>query len=181
MMKLIAVTSPHFIEHEAERIERLLECEGFWAVHLRKPKASRADCVRLLDRLPESCVRRIVVNAHFALIHDYPLIGIHLNRRNPALPPGYAGQRSCSCHTLAEVSQWKPEMDYVFLSPIFDSISKSGYHSAFTLEVLQQAAAHNIIDEKVVALGGVTPDKVKWLRQIGFGGAAMLGAVWGEK
>lgn len=72
-------------------------------------------------------------------------------------------------------------MDYVFLSPIFDSISKSGYHSAFTLEVLQQAAAHNIIDEKVVALGGVTPDKVKWLRQIGFGGAAMLGAVWGEK
>ncbi len=141
MMKLIAVTSPRFIEHEAECIERLLEREGFWAVHLRKPGASRTNCALLLDRLPESCVRRIVTHDHFDLIYDYPLKGIHLNRRNPASPPGYLGQRSCSCHTLAEVSQWKAEMDYVFLSPIFDSISKSGYHSAFTLEVLQQAAA----------------------------------------
>lgn len=181
MMKLIAVTPSGFMEHEAERIVSLLEREGFWAVHLRKPGASRADCERLLDRLPESCMRRIVVHDHFDLCHAYPLMGIHLNRRNPALPPGYAGQRSCSCHTLAQVSQKKPGMDYVFLSPIFDSISKSNYPSAFSRDALQQAAACGIIDEKVVALGGVTIDKIEWLRQMGFGGAAMLGAVWGSR
>jgi thiamine-phosphate pyrophosphorylase len=98
-------------------------------------------------------VRRIVVNDHFDLIHDYPLMGIPPQPPQPRIASRLCGAASCSCHTLAEVSQWKPEMDYVFLSPIFDSISKSGYHSAFTLEVLQQAAAHNIIDEKVVALG----------------------------
>lgn len=178
MMKLIAVTPSGFMEHEAERIVSLLEREGFWAVHLRKPGASRADCVQLLDRLPESCVRRIVVHDHFDLCHDYPLMGIHLNCRNPALPPGYAGQRSCSCHTLAEVSLWKPEMDYVFLSPVFDSISKLNYHSAFSREMLQQAADSGMIDAKVIALGGITTAKLGYLRALHFGGAAMLGALW---
>ncbi len=179
MMKLIAVTSPDFLDGEVERIVSLLEHEGFWAVHLRKPGASQAQYVHMLDLLPESCIRRVVVHDHFELCRDYPLMGIHLNSRNPTLPLGYVGQRSCSCHTLEEVSLKKPMVDYLFLSPIFDSISKSGYLSVFSQETLQRAAACGVIDRKVVALGGVTADKVEWLHQLGFGGAAMMGALWG--
>lgn len=65
----------------------------------------------------------------------------------------------------------------MFLSPIFDSVSKQGYTSAFTDNVLKQASKDGIIDNKVVALGGVTPDKINYLRQLNFGGAAMLGCV----
>lgn len=65
----------------------------------------------------------------------------------------------------------------MFLSPIFDSISKHGYGSAFSHETLRKAAAEGIIDEKVVALGGVTPENAGWLEKLGFGGAAMLGCV----
>ena len=69
-------------------------------------------------------------------------------------------------------------MDYVFLSPIFDSISKRGYRSQFSLTELQKAAAEGIIDSKVVALGGITKDKLPLLQSLHFGGAAMLGAIW---
>ena len=76
-----------------------------------------------------------------------------------------------SCHSLEEVCQYKNHMDYVFLSPVFDSISKQGYRAAFSIETLEQA--RGIIDEKVFALGGVTLDKITILEQLHFGGIAV--------
>ena len=49
--------------------------------------------------------------------------------------------------------------------------------SAFREETLAKAAAEGIIDGKVIALGGVTPERIDRLRAIGFGGAAMLGHI----
>lgn len=72
----------------------------------------------------------------------------------------------------------KPQRAYVFLSPIFDSISKAGYEAAFTASRLQQAAADGIIDGKVIALGGVTANNIPLLKEWHFGGAAFLGDVW---
>ena len=74
----------------------------------------------------------------------------------------------------------KASVDYLFLSPIFDSISKAGYKSNFTIDELRAAADAGIIDSRVFALGGVTPDRLSLLQSIGFGGAVMLGAVWGR-
>ena len=67
---------------------------------------------------------------------------------------------------------------YVFLSPIFDSISKVGYAAAFPEEQLRQAAKERLIDRQVVALGGVTATNIAALRAWHFGGAAFLGDVW---
>ena len=67
-------------------------------------------------------------------------------------------------------------MDYVFLSPIFDSISKQGYKGVFSENVLRNA--EGIIDAKVIALGGVTFSAIPWLQSLNFGGAAFLGDVW---
>ena len=79
---------------------------------------------------------------------------------------------SRSCHTLQELKNIS-HFDYVFLSPIFDSISKQGYRAAFSMETLEQA--RGIIDEKVFALGGVTLDKITILEQLHFGGIAVYG------
>ena len=70
------------------------------------------------------------------------------------------------------------EFDYVFLSPVFDSISKAGYKAGFSMEELQEASSRGIIDEKVVALGGVTFDSIPYLKRLGFGGAAMIGSIY---
>ena len=83
-----------------------------------------------------------------------------------------------SCHSIEEVRTRKDECDYLFLSPIYDSISKEGYGSAFQREVLEKAASEGIIDKKVYALGGVSLEHIDELRALGFGGAAVLGALW---
>ncbi len=79
-------------------------------------------------------------------------------------------------HSIEQLDQ-SENFDYVTLSPIFDSISKPGYKSAFNLENISRY----IRGKKVVALGGVTPDKFPALRDAGFFGAAMLGHFWQQK
>jgi thiamine-phosphate pyrophosphorylase len=68
------------------------------------------------------------------------------------------------------------DIDYVTLSPIYNSISKPGYNSSFDLFDAQLLSA--LKRQKVIALGGVTPDKFQQLHDAGFAGAALLGYVW---
>lgn len=175
-MLWLVITSPSFIPDEASFLHRLF-VHGVDIVHLRKPGATAEECARLLDDLTSDDRRRIVIHDFFELAEPYGLKGIHLNARRSTVPDGYEGHVSRSCHSLEEVKRYKDVCDYVFLSPIFDSVSKQGYASAFTDATLRQASCDGIIDHKVVALGGVTPDKIDYLQQLNFGGAAMLGCV----
>ena len=175
-MLWLVITSPSFIPDEASFLHRLF-VHGVDIVHLRKPGATAEECARLLDDLTSDDRRRIVIHDFFELAEPYGLKGIHLNARRSTVPDGWQGHVSRSCHSLDEVRRYKDACSYVFLSPIFDSVSKQGYASAFTDNVLKQASKDGIIDNKVVALGGVTPDKINYLRQLNFGGAAMLGCV----
>ena len=175
-MLWLVITSPSFFPGEAAFIHRLF-AHGVDIVHLRKPGATAEECARLLDGLTSDDRRRIVIHDFFELAEPYGLKGIHLNARRNTVPDGYEGHVSRSCHSLEEVKRYKDACDYVFLSPIFDSVSKQGYASAFTDATLRQASKDGIIDHKVVALGGVTPDKIDYLQQLNFGGAAMLGCV----
>ena len=106
------------------------------------------------------------------------LKGIHLNGRNPTAPAGFTGHISRSCHSLEEVAKYKAACDYVFLSPIYDSISKEGYSSAYTTGSLQKVRQAGIIDAKVMALGGVTTAHFPEISSLGFGGAVLLGDIW---
>ena len=175
-MQWIVITSPSFFDGEADFITRLFEY-GVDTVHLRKPGASATECACLLDCISAAERSRIVIHDFFELAVPYGLHGIHLNARHNEVPEGYKGHISRSCHSLDEVRRYSPECSYVFLSPVFDSVSKQGYQSAFTAEVLSRAAEEGIIDSKVIALGGITPDRIPYLRSLGFGGAAMLGCV----
>ena len=152
-MKTIAITLPHFFAGEAEAINRLFAEGSIDLLHLRKPDSTIEECRQLIDKINPEYYNRIVVNDHFALCAKYHLHGVHLNRRNPTPPPCHQGSISCSCHSLEEVVKRKPKLNYVFLSPIFDSISKQGYRSAFDDATLKKASAEGIIDQKVVALG----------------------------
>ena len=83
-----------------------------------------------------------------------------------------------SCHSLEELSAHKAKFDYLFLSPIFDSISKKGYSGRFTREQLLEARDNGLIDKKIIALGGITAGNIPIIRELGFGGVAVLGSVW---
>ena len=178
-MKLIAITKPYCENDEAAFIRRLFE-SGFDIVHLRKPEADINYCRALLEQLTEEERTKIVVHDYHILYEEFSLKGIHINKNVTTLPKDYQGFKTRSCHSLEEVIKYKNDFDYVFLSPIFDSISKAGYKSAFTEEMLKEASDKGIIDEKVVALGGVTFDKIPYLKKLNFGGAAMMGSLVGN-
>lgn len=177
LMKLIVITRPDFYAGESEQIRALIE-NGLEYLHLRKPNATPAEMEMLLNQLPTACLGRIVLHDCFELTSRYPLRGIHLSSRHSEPPTGFCGGLSCSCHTLQEISERKQHFHYLFLSPIFDSISKKGYSSAFPTNVLEEAHRRHIIDQRVVALGGITLDKIATVRKLGFGGVALLGDIW---
>lgn len=176
-MKLLLMSTPYFFVEEHQILTALFD-EGLEILHLRKPNTEPVYSERLLSLLPEQYRKRIVVHDHFYLKSEYRLRGIHLNKRNTELPAGYKGHLSCSCHTAEEVVARKKLCDYVILSPIFDSISKEGYSSQFSPATLQELTRKKVIDSKVMAMGGVDLENIGQLKDYGFGGAFLLGAIW---
>lgn len=178
-MKLIVTTTPTYFVEEDKIITALFD-EGLEILHLRKPDTAPVYAERLLTLIPEKYHKRIVVHGHFYLKEEYKLKGIHLNQRNPLIPENYSGHISTSCHSLDEVKEKKSKCDYVFLSPIFDSISKEDYPSQFTDEQLRAASKSGIIDKRVIALGGIDENNIRKIKDYGFGGAAVLGDLWNK-
>lgn len=177
-MTTIVITLPEFIPDEAARISLLLRRGDIDLVHIRKPGATEEDTAKLIKKIPRELYKQLVLHDHHHLAIRYGLHGIHLNSRNPEPPIGWEGSISRSCHSLEEVIRWKSSCNYMSLSPIFDSISKQGYHSAFTEDEIREAVTQGIIDDKVYALGGVTFSRIPQVHDLGFGGAIILGDAW---
>ena len=186
---IIVITQPNFFPGEAERIVQLLSSGAADMVHIRKPlldnlaNLERLDHLEKLDRLiqalPSELYSKLVLHDHFQLAVKYGLHGVHLNSRNPEPPEGWSGAVSISCHTLDELARRRHQpYAYLSLSPIFDSISKQGYRSAFTAQQIAEARRLGIIDHRVMALGGITFDRVTDVLKMGFGGAMILGDAW---
>lgn len=171
--QIVIITSPRFFPGEAEMLSLLLgglDCR----VHLRKPGCTERQMRGLIEALPEEFRPELTLQDHLSLAPEYGVGGVHPTSRFPVVPEGWTGLVSRSCHALGEVAMCR-DADYVFLSPVFDSISKSGYSSAFTDAQLRSAPE---IDGHVYALGGVRPEHFPLLAEYGFGGAALLGHVW---
>lgn len=176
-MKLILITSPRFFVEEDKIITSLFE-EGLDILHLRKPDSAPMYSERLLTLIPSQYHKRIVTHDHFYLKEEFNLMGVHLNSRNPDVPLNYKGHVSCSCHSLEEVRQKKGHFNYVFMSPVFDSISKKEYLGNFSPDELKAATKSGVIDKKVIALGGITAANIRSIKKYGFGGVAVLGDIW---
>ncbi|MDE6378639.1 MAG: thiamine phosphate synthase [Duncaniella sp.] len=170
---LIAITPESPVADEGAKITALLK-GGFARVHLRHPGALLREVKDIIESVPPEFHSRLVLHGHFDLTHDFNLGGVHLNHRCPTPPVGYHGALSRSCHSLDELP-CTDDLAYVTLSPILDSVSKSGYKSRFTPEDLQ--AIPRLTHTPVIALGGITPERLPELRALPFAGYAMLGAI----
>lgn len=178
-MKLIVITTDFFFEGEAGILNLLFE-RGLETLHLRKPFSEKEEVAQLLSRIDPRYYGRIVLHDHFGLLSVFPLKGIHLNRRNPERIKGIICETvSRSCHSPAEVTE-SGDCDYVFLSSVFDSISKKGYIQSFSDAELREAKEQGIINHRVIALGGISEERIPVVAGYGFGGVAVLGVLWQE-
>ena len=176
-MKLILLTHPDFFIQEHIILDAMFE-EGLDMLHILKPNSEPIFCERLLKLMDKGWRKKIVTHEHFYLKNEFKLHGIHLSQRNPEPPVKYRGHVSCSCFSMEEVVRRKPKCDYVFLSQIYDGITKPDFKSSFSELELQDATSHGIIDSKVMAFGGISLDNIDNLKSYGFGGVVIFGDIW---
>lgn len=177
-MKLVVISAPEAVKNEHEILLSLFSL-GLRYFHLRKPN-SDADTIRsYIAKIPDKYHDRIIVHSHYGLAQQFNLQGIHLPERvrleSENVYKSYPKHLSTSFHQLEDVLTVFP-YTYVFLSPVFDSVSKKGYSSEININEVDETL--RLSRQTVIALGGITPDKINRLKTAGFAGAAVLGAIW---
>lgn len=178
-MKIIVISHPYWIEKENEAMRILFE-NGLEYFHLRKPDATKYAYRVFLEKINPDFHKHIIIHNHFELINEYKIKGVHLNSKAEEYSFMFSKHKSRSCHSFKEIIEYKAFFDYLFLSPVFDSISKHNYKAGFLTQDLERASKKNIIDNKVIALGGVDPTIVNQIIKWNFGGIAVLGFLWEE-
>ncbi len=169
---VIGITLPEaYVPNEALWITEMLHSGALDRMHLRKPNADKSILRSLLDEIPQELHSRLSIHDAPELLNEYPSVGFQLNSRYPSGINDATLSRSC--HTTEEVLASERSLQYVMLSPVFDSISKDGYRGR-----LFDGEKEALSLRRVIALGGVTPCRFRKLKDRGFCGAAMLGYLW---
>lgn len=180
-MKLIVISDPEVMADEAAVLTRMLTY-GAYRIHIRKPSWSETDMWTLLSHIPRQFYDRLSVHSHYEAAIAAGVGGIHFTHTVTASEreglQKIARDRglvvSAAIHALTELDMIG-EFSYVFLSPVFDSISKD-IPGAFSMQDL--ATVIPASRTPVYALGGVRPDRVLHVRDSGFAGVGTLGYVW---
>ncbi len=175
--RLVVITRPDLYDGEGGQIAELMAADPNFLLHLRKPETAAGAYRKILREVPDEYLHRITLGDCFELTDEFMVGGVHLSGRQSSYRGGRKVRISKSCHSFEELSE-AASFDYVFFSPIFNSISKQGYKAAFSEADLLKASASGLINEKVVALGGVDENTLPLLAPYAFGGAAVLGTVW---
>lgn len=185
-MKLIVISPSGKHENETEIVTKLFE-SGLDTFHLRKPKYSTRQLSDYIKKIPRQFHNRIVIHSHHNLARKFNLKGIHLTKthrirrlktwlsikllkaKNPTATISVSHRRLLSLFEDEEV------YSYVFLSPIFDSLT-SKYQSGFTEHSLRSAIQKT--HHKVIARGGVDHTVIERVQTIGFEGMALYSSLW---
>jgi thiamine-phosphate pyrophosphorylase len=196
----IVFSIPDKSNNEIENIHKLLLDDSIDYFHLRKPSFDAKHFKNLIEKIDANLHFKIVIHSHYHLINEFDLAGINLNKKalnqlefedevnKCFIQPLVVKNRqievdrtqpyivSYSAHSVDEIINLPFDTSYVFLSPIFDSISKPSYNSSFNLENLKTELQP--LKTKVIALGGVKSEHFTQLTSLGFSGCARLGSYW---
>lgn len=186
-MELIVVSSPRKKDDEVASTVRMFEA-GLQRFHLRKPGTSKKYVKEFIEGIPKKYHNRIVIHTHHPFAKKYQLGGIHFSKKHRKSPLKLRFKIAClrlfrpklvitrSCHKLGDILDEKILYDYVFLSPIFDSISVNRLSGGFSHRGLTSGLEAS--KQHVVAMGGIEPDRLQSLAELGFEGGAVLGYIW---
>jgi thiamine-phosphate pyrophosphorylase len=181
-MEILLISYPTYFNGEIDLIHNMFD-EGLTVFHLRKPDYNENQLTEFLDRIKPEFHSRIKVHSTFlGFFNRFMLGGIHIpgaisvNSNIINLKKDKNISISSSFHSFDEAIRDNEHFDYAFLSPVFDSISKKNYKSRFDFNELSKGLAQANI--RLMALGGCKAENLNQVKQLGFSGAAVLGAVW---
>ena len=165
----------------AERIAAAGADAGMVALHARAGGVDAARLVELGRLLAEAGVA-VLVNDRVDAVLAVGAAGVHL----PAAGiPVDVARRLLGPKALIGRSTHSPEeardaidagADYVFLGPIWETPSHPGAPALGPAAV--EAAVAASPSARVIAIGGVTPERARIVREAGAWGAAAISALW---
>lgn len=177
-MKLIAITPEQDIKDEQHQIA-LLIAEGF-IVHCRKPEKNAVELASYIRKIAPEFRTSIAIHNHHELANDMGIRRLHfpekMRQEKPLETLQPANFRlSTSVHSIKTLaSEELRSFDYIFCAPVFDSLSKPEYPA--------NQEWHSPLPESLgverIAVGGVTPEKMLTLSNLGFDGVGFSGYLW---
>ena len=180
-MEIVLISCPNHINGETDLINNMFEF-GLSTFHLRKPDYREEQLREFLKQIDPVFLSRIKLHSDFGLLEQYSLGGIHIPVSMSVKSNILRLKRdkrisiSSSFHSFYEVKEKNKYIDYAFLSPVFDSISKKNYKSGFDHNELRMILQE--VKIRIIALGGCKAENLGHIKWLGFSGAAVLGAVW---
>lgn len=166
---------------DPKMVRRLFDA-GLSRLHVQVRKDwSRPQYEQFLAAIPQPFWSRIVLGEEPELVESHALGGfqMHPGERIPRRWPKTAAV-SVKCHDYDELRNTDKQCSYVFLTPVFESVSKRDHRPQRTLReyevIVQRWKAEG--GAPIHALGGITPKNAARARELGFDGIAFIGSVW---
>lgn len=168
-----------------DMLERVLECCGaIAALHVRGHETSGARITAAADAASAAALRHgawLLVNDRIDVALAVRANGVLLGARSLAVSDarallGAGAPIGSSVHAAAEAVQAEVEgADWLMLGTIWETVSHPGRAGAGASLVRNIAALTAL---PVIAIGGVTPARVKEAAAAGAHGVAVLGGIW---
>jgi thiamine-phosphate pyrophosphorylase len=190
-MKLIVISHPggapggtpggtSALPDEAGIINKLFE-NGLQILHLRKPESTRGQVKMLLSEIDQKYHYRISLHQYHSLAEEFGISRLHFTKKERASTSSEEFQAmrkkgitlSTSIHQIEQHDTLPTFFSYAFFGPVFDSISKKGYHG-----VVNGGFKLTKKPVSLIALGGISTSNLENIQAMNFDGAAILGALW---
>lgn len=176
---IIVISDSDFKPGEAGIVNELFR-SGLDLFHIRKYEASEESLWKFIDQIHPENYSKLVLHHN----HEWGK-GMGLNRFHYSETDRRAWEEkswgeinngfvySTSVHSLEGYNELPQHFSYAFLSPVFDSISKTDYKA-----VKFDFSKRHDKKTELIALGGIHADNAQQAVQMGFDGVALLGAIW---
>lgn len=176
---LIVISDSDFKPGETAIVNELFR-SGLDLFHIRKYGADERELLEMIDGIQPEYRSKLVLNHNHRLGSRLGVNRFHysgIDRKAWEKDSWNGVNKSCvystSVHDMEEYNELPMHFSYAFLSPVFDSISKTDYKAAtFDLSKRQN------YESKLIGLGGIHAGNLQHAIRMGFDGVALLGAIW---
>ena len=176
-MKLVIMTKSTFFVEEDKILTILFE-EGLDNLHISKTDHSPHYAERLLSLIPSNYHRFITVHQNFNLTKEFSLAGIHLDADTTIPPKDFRGRISSTCSDILKLKDTRKRFAYVTLKNINDGIEYPMERKSLFIPELKELQRQGLIGRHVYAMGGIKLSDIPSLKEYGFGGVVVCGALW---
>ncbi|WP_345766723.1 MULTISPECIES: thiamine phosphate synthase [Chryseobacterium] len=175
---IIVITPEQSVRNETEVINELFR-EGLELLHVRKPVMNAATMRNYIKNIDSGFHERLALHSHYILAEEFGTSRLHFKEvERPNIPEHFFDEYivSTSVHHIDDFNTLDSRWEYVFLGPVFPSISKKGYGNGS--KILKSIRQRENDDSKLIALGGINPHNINMVFSEDVDGAALLGAIW---